>query len=160
MTWKRTPPKRVRKLKKKLPPTQAQIERRREVNRQAKKRAYNAQRDTIQERFKNENASCADLDWILRFVAYDDERPGCWVWRGPWATWFQSVKPTVRRGAYGKMPADKAVWKALERPGLVNRNYLKTTCGWDDCVSPEHIYATNATMERARKIMAAGCEST
>ncbi len=105
------------------------------------------------EKLRTQALSCADLEWILRFVRKDEARPDCWCWDGPWTSSHFGAKPVVRRGEYGKMQATKAVWLALGRDNFELPHFLKTTCGFFDCVSPEHLFLSSITLERARKIM-------
>lgn len=126
----------------------------REKKRKDKARARELHRDESREKRRRESASCADLAWLQRFVVEHPSRPGCWIWTGPWLLSRNKPKPCVRRGERGEMHADRAMWAALERPGLVKRNYLRASCGHDDCIAPEHLVLTNQTLERARKNMA------
>lgn len=99
-----------------------------------------------------EMAACCDLELLTKHTNQDDvARPGCWVWQGAFSTRWTSVKPVVRVGEYGLMAADRAMWIALGRAGLVGRNFLRTTCGHDDCIAPEHLFVTNLLQHRARK---------
>jgi hypothetical protein len=48
------------------------------------------------------------------------------------------------------MLADRAMWLALGRTGLVKPHYLRTSCGDPGCIAPDHLFVTNQTLERAR----------
>lgn len=141
----------LRKRKTFLPLSAAEQEEKRKAAAKRKKLSRERRRDELREITRTQSASCADIEWIKRFVVEVPERPGCWIWKGPWRVSHSKSKPVVKRGEYGSMNADRAVWHALQRPGLIKRNYLCTTCGHPDCVSPEHLYVTNQTLERARK---------
>lgn len=145
-------PKALRRRLRFLPESAAEREAKRVNDMLRKRRSRETRRDELREHKRIQSAACADLEWLLRFTVEVPERPGCLVWKGPWAPSRNKAKPVVRRFEYGEMYADRAMWAALGRPGLVKRHYLKTTCGHPDCIGPEHLYLTNQTLERARAV--------
>ena len=144
-------PKTLKRRVASLPLSIAELEKKRADAALRKRKSREAMREDFRDRMRRESAACADLLWLRRFIVETDDRPGCWIWKGPWERSFEKAKPLVRRYEYGKMFADRAMWAALERPGLIKRSYLATKCGHDDCISPDHLYVTNTTLERARK---------
>jgi hypothetical protein len=148
-------PKALRRRLKHLPLSAQEREKKRAGDALRKRQSREMHRDELRARIRLESASCADVDWLKRFVVEVPERPGCWIWKGPWSQCHATAKPAVYRGECGFMYADRAMWAALERPGLIKRHYLKTTCGHIDCIGPDHLYVTNQTLETARKNLAA-----
>lgn len=131
------------------------IARKKKIARLAKRRQRAEKAEILQRQRHIDNLACVDLEKIKRNVRHDPERPGCWIWNGRFVASFSRVKPYLSSGQYGGMHADRATWLALGND-LARKEYLRTRCGHGDCVSPDHLYKTNQSQERALKALARG----
>lgn len=129
-------------------------DKKRRYDRLYKRRKRRENRDKVREQYRIDCARCIDVNYLKKFVREDPSRPGCWIWTGKFTSSWSRILPEVRRGQYGSMLADRAMWLALGRGGLVGKNRPTTSCGHLDCIAPEHLTLTNPTLERARKALA------
>jgi hypothetical protein len=144
--------KRKRKLTRKQQAERAK--RRKNAQNALSKRKARASPEAVRKQRELDNARCVDIEALRAKCTTSEDRPGCWIWAGRHLASWGVPKPIMTAGQYGRMVATRAMWKALGRRGLENpRNYVKASCGHDDCIAPEHLTLTSYYRELAKQAL-------